>query len=120
MNQENLPVEANSQSDVLHKSNEAETGNPEENEIRSSKRNTKPPARFNDYYLYSALVANSDPILFKDLEKLPINEKNLWQNAMAQEMKSLNQNNVWELVELPKNEKTISCKWVFRIKRNNI
>ena len=75
MNQENLP--ANSQSEILPESKDAATDNPEENEIRSSKRNTKPQPRFNDYYLYSAFVANPDPILFEDLKKLPINEQNL-------------------------------------------
>ena len=71
----------------------------------------------------STFVANPDPVLFEDLEKLPINEQNLWQNAinvkcfvLIQEMKSLNQNKVSGHVELPENEKTMSCKWVFRIK----
>ena len=101
INQENLPVKANSQSEVLPELNDTESDNPEENEIRFKKKNTKPPVRLNNYYLCNALnvlVANPDPILFVYSEKLPINEQNLWRNAMDQEMKSLNQKkfgNLW-------------------------
>ncbi|GBN01402.1 Retrovirus-related Pol polyprotein from transposon TNT 1-94 [Araneus ventricosus] len=39
---------------------------------------------------------------------------------MNEEMESLNKNEVWKLVELPKDEKPMTCKWVLRIKRNNV
>ena len=37
-------------------------------------------------------------------------------NAMEQEMKSLKENEVWELVELPKDRKTVGCRWVYKLK----
>ena len=31
-------------------------------------------------------------------------------------MRALNKNETWEVVDLPKGEKTVGCKWVFTIK----
>ena len=39
-----------------------------------------------------------------------------WKVAMAEEMKALQKNDTWELVELPKGKKTIGCKWLFTMK----
>lgn len=43
-------------------------------------------------------------------------KKNEWITAMKEEMKSLKENQTWELVQLPKDRKTIGCKWVYKIK----
>lgn len=42
-----------------------------------------------------------------------------WFNAMKEELKSMDENNVRELVELPQGSKQIGCKWVFKTKRNS-
>ena len=39
-----------------------------------------------------------------------------WKEAMQREMKSIASNNVWTLVESPKDRKPISSKWVFKRK----
>jgi hypothetical protein len=39
-----------------------------------------------------------------------------WDNAMDEEMVTLDVNVTWELVALPKDKKTIGCKWVYKIK----
>ena len=39
-----------------------------------------------------------------------------WLSAMEKEMESLHTNNVWDLVELPKGQKAIGSKWVFKLK----
>jgi hypothetical protein len=43
-----------------------------------------------------------------------------WDNAMDEEMATLdvNANATWELVALPKDKKTIGCKWVYKVKHN--
>lgn len=41
------------------------------------------------------------------------------QEAMENELNSLQKHNVWEIVERQKDIKTIKSKWVFHIKRNN-
>lgn len=39
-----------------------------------------------------------------------------WIEAMQKEIKALEDNNTWELVDLPKGKKPIGCKWVFKVK----
>ena len=50
--------------------------------------------------------------------KLSGYDKIKWQEAMRNEMRSLRENNVWDLVELPKDKKAIGSKWVFKLKTN--
>jgi hypothetical protein len=35
---------------------------------------------------------------------------------MSEEIESLHKNQTWELVELPKGQKIVGCKWVFKKK----
>jgi hypothetical protein len=42
--------------------------------------------------------------------------KNKWLEAMQDEMKSLHENNTFELVELPRGKKVLKNKWVYRVK----
>ena len=42
-----------------------------------------------------------------------------WLDAMKEEMKSMDHNEVWDLVELPKGCKRVGCKWVFKTKRDS-
>jgi hypothetical protein len=39
-----------------------------------------------------------------------------WLEAMQDEMKSMNTNDVWDLEEIPNRAKTVDCKWVYKIK----
>ncbi len=41
-----------------------------------------------------------------------------WDNAMDEELATLDANAIWELVALPKDKKTIGCKWVYKVKHN--
>ena len=43
--------------------------------------------------------------------------KENWTKAMEEEMESMRSNQVWELVDLPKERKAIGNKWVLKIKR---
>ena len=36
--------------------------------------------------------------------------------AMESEMHSIRANKTWDLVELPKNQRALPCKWVYRLK----
>ncbi|OAE18207.1 hypothetical protein AXG93_406s1750 [Marchantia polymorpha subsp. ruderalis] len=47
-------------------------------------------------------------------EKVP--EKLDWDAAMRKEMKSLHNNQTWELVELPNGKRAIDCKWAYVVK----
>lgn len=39
-----------------------------------------------------------------------------WKEAMNEEMKSLQKNSTWEVVELPEGKKVVGCRWVFTVK----
>lgn len=41
-----------------------------------------------------------------------------WLNAMHEEMQSIRNNDTYDIVKLPEGKKPISCRWIFRIKRN--
>ena len=43
-------------------------------------------------------------------------EKDEWEKAMEMKMLSLRDNDVWELVEPPKDRKVVGIKWVFTVK----
>ena len=38
---------------------------------------------------------------------------------MKDETKSMENNDIWDLIELPKGSKPIGCKWIFKIKRDS-
>ena len=38
---------------------------------------------------------------------------------MDEEMAALYGNDTWDLVPLPKDKKTIGCKWVYKVKHNS-
>ena len=46
-----------------------------------------------------------------------LRDKN-WKNVMNEEIKPLNKNQTWEIVDLPKGKKIVGCKWVFVVKYN--
>ncbi|KAL2622534.1 hypothetical protein R1flu_002739 [Riccia fluitans] len=46
-------------------------------------------------------------------------EKVEWTVAMWKEMKFLNDNKTWELVELPKGKQVIACRWVYKRKEGS-
>jgi hypothetical protein len=61
--------------------------------------------------VHLAFLADSEPV--NDSEALR-NPK--WIEAMKEELKSIESNNTWSLVELPSNKKAIAVKWVYKVK----
>ena len=59
-----------------------------------------------------------DPISVSQVKQSSNFEK--WIEAMKDEMKSMKDNGVWDLIELPKGVKPIGCKWIFRDSKGNI
>ena len=39
-----------------------------------------------------------------------------WKAAMNEEMKSLQKNETWELVECPSGKKPVGCRWIYTVK----
>lgn len=58
-------------------------------------------------------LAAEDPEKYEDAA-----QHEVWRRAMEAEIKSIEENNTWELVELPDEAKVIGVKWVFKTKFN--
>ena len=86
-------------------------------ELTRSQR-TRRPAISNDYYVYQYDIGEEvNPITYS--EALNSDKVNEWLIPMGDEMQSMLDNDVWELVDLPKGYKPIGCKWVFKTKRDH-
>ncbi|GBN99169.1 hypothetical protein AVEN_67147-1 [Araneus ventricosus] len=78
-------------------------------EFRRSQRERKPPVRY----------PFNEELTYDEIKFLPEEEQSNWKNAMDEEMLSMETNKVWDLVELPEKEKQpITCKWIFKRKRD--
>ena len=42
-----------------------------------------------------------------------------WKEAVLEEMRALEKNNTWSVLNLPAGKKTVGCKWVFTVKFNS-
>lgn len=82
---------------------------------RVSSRTTKgiPPVRLIEVLNKVKDNVQEDPNVQEALER----KDNInWQIAMIEEIEGMNRNQVWDLVEPPKNQPIIGCKWVFKTK----
>ena len=84
---------------------------------RRSERTSRPPLRYG--FLVSnngdlVVVDSDDPTTFQEAVDGPDSDK--WLEAMKEEMQSMSDNQVWDLVEPTVGVKTIGCKWVFKVK----
>ncbi|KZV39334.1 retrovirus-related Pol polyprotein from transposon TNT 1-94 [Dorcoceras hygrometricum] len=65
-----------------------------------------------DAYMVQEVIPD-DPILFEEAVK---HEK--WRKAMDSEISSIENNQTWELMDLPIGAKTIGVKWIYKTKLN--
>lgn len=59
------------------------------------------------------LLGLEEPSSFATTEK-----EKCWQLAMSQEMKSIESNETWKLTDLPRGQKAIGLKWVYKLKKD--
>ena len=62
-------------------------------------------------------IGEDDPINLQ--QALQSSNSQKWINAMNEEMQSMKDNDIWDLVELPEARKPIGCKWIFKTKRDS-
>lgn len=67
------------------------------------------------FALSAQCFVDNDPISLRDARER--SDWLQWKNAVESEYASLIHNKTWVLCKLPPNRKTISCKWVFKLKR---
>jgi len=59
-------------------------------------------------------LIEDDPINF--CQAMRSSNSHNWINTMKDEMKSMQDNDIWDLVELPESVKPIGWKWIFKTK----
>lgn len=64
-----------------------------------------------DPLTHFALFSDCDPTVFEVAVKEP-----KWRKAMDAEITSIERNDTWELCDLPKGQKTIGVKWIYKTK----
>jgi hypothetical protein len=88
--------------------------------LRRSQRERR--SAISDEYVIYLQESDFDIGLSKDLisfsQALESVDSTKWMNAMKDELKSMDQNEVWDLVELPEGYKKVGCKWVYKTKHD--
>ena len=79
------------------------------------RREINPPNRYGDWVVHIA-KQDDDPKSIR--EALSSEDKEKWTVAMEKEFNSLDENDVWDIVDLPKDRKAVGSKWVFKRKRD--
>lgn len=102
----------------IHSTVQDGTGN---NNLRRSNRERKAPKRYGydeyaDYALSAEDFVDEDPKTMREAMKRP--DWSHWKDAIDSEYDALMKNKTWSICELPLNRQAISCKWVFKLKRN--
>lgn len=88
---------------------------PDEERIQSLRPRTNKPNYMPWKLNLSTAEAENDPNSFEEAMSRP--DKDLWLKAMDEEIDSLHNNHVWNLVPRPKGTNIVTNGWVLRIKR---
>ena len=62
-------------------------------------------------------VINDEPTSYN--EAINGNDKDVWCEAMQEEINALKANKTWELTELPQGRRAIRCRWIFKRKEDS-
>jgi transposase InsO family protein len=89
--------------------------------LRRSQRSRKPTI-LDDYMGYLQehefdIGVVDDPLSYS--QAIQSSQSTKWIDAMVDELKSMENNNVWDLVDLPNGCRPIGCKWVFKTKKDS-
>ncbi|XP_050908473.1 uncharacterized protein LOC127122125 [Lathyrus oleraceus] len=57
------------------------------------------------------MLVDSEPVSTKEALR-----KKMWLKAMKEELEAIERNRTWELTKLPKDKKSISVRWVYKVK----
>ena len=87
-------------------------------ELRRSAIERRPTQMVDYVYFIESEIDSSidDPISYT--KAIQSEDSEHWVNAIKEEIKSMDQNQVWDLVDLPHNSMKVGCKWIFKIKRD--
>lgn len=118
-----VEIISNDSSDII---NEVEKGEVEEVATEHSRRKVIKPKYLDDYVtefsedglLLAMLSESCDlPKTYGDIQYR--DDRDLWYEAVNEELSSLIENNTWEVTEKPEQGNIIDCKWIFSKKKFN-
>lgn len=75
------------------------------------------PKHLDDFVLYSANNIDYEPRNYR--EAVTSVNKSHWEQAMKEELSSIEENRTWTLLDLPPGRKSIGSKWVYKIKHDD-
>ena len=113
---------AQDNNEVLPQETIVQTQQPQEVTLKRSTRERRSEIP-DDYIVFlqehevDVNLAEDDPINLQQV--LQSSNSHKWIDAMKDEMKSMEDNGVWDLIEFPKGSKPIGCKWIFKTKRDS-
>ena len=87
---------------------------------RVRRHNVRPPSRYKDANLVAYALAVADDIEKEEPKSFEEAKRSKdwkhWKSPADDEMDSLEGNYTWDLIERPKDQKTVGCKWIFQYK----
>lgn len=90
----------------------------EEDRVLSPRRSTRIRKQTSFYKCHYVSTQENEPLTFQEAMKRPDASK--WQGAISRELETLKENNTWVVCEKPVDAKTVSSKWVFKIKKSKL
>ena len=91
-----------------------ETSDQVTTEPRRSTRARSAPEWYDNPVLEVMLLDHDEPTNYEEAMMIPDSAK--WLEAMKSEMRSMYENKVWTLVDLPDDRQAIENKWIFKRK----
>jgi len=88
----------------------------EEKEKQQKKQNIRRSERIKNQHL--AMLVKDEGIPKTIREAKESNDWECWRQAMNEELKSMEEHEVWDIVPHPKNKRIIKCKWIFNIRED--
>jgi hypothetical protein len=97
-------------------------------------RTRKPPSKLQDYKVYTtkyplenyvnySKVSKTHAAFLSAISNVPepktyqeASQQRVWVAAMREELRALDENQTWSVVELPKGRKVVGSKWIFKTK----
>lgn len=100
--------------DIVHEQLDEEAGNGRSR----SKRARRPPANIMHWPVITHLTTTTEgePSCFEEATSCP--EANMWEEAMKEELQSMDHNEVYEVTKRPSNRKVVGCKWLYKKKKD--
>lgn len=88
--------------------------------LRKSDRERNRPKYLEDYAvlaLHAESFVEDVPNSFEEIQDR--DDKEEWMYAVQEEVSALEENDTWEVVDLPQEKRAISCRWIFKIKSDS-